>query len=623
MATEASFLPTAVAFLAGAVFVVPISKRLGLGSVIGYLVAGVLLGPSLAQIVTDPAETLHIAEIGVVMLLFVIGLELNLRRLWSMRNDIFGLGSMQVFLSGIVLYLFAQHVLGMSQPAAIVVGAGLALSSTALVMQLMNERGETSEPHGQKVFSILLFQDLAIVPMLALVAIVSPYSGEDAVNPLLDFVVPVLAVAGLICVGLFLLNPFFRLLAKWAGREVMTAAALLVVLGSAALMEIAGLSMALGAFLAGVLLAESSFRHQLEADIEPFRGLLMGLFFIAIGMTISPQLIITRWDYVLLGVIGLIGIKLVTMYVAARLFKIGRPDAIRATGLLAQGGEFGFVMFATAQSAGVLNFQASSLIIAIVTISMALTPFIVMLCERIATRLEKSSPDHMEEDFNDVGETNVLMIGFGRFGQMSAQMLLAADQEVTIIDNDPDQIRNASAFGFRIYYGDGTRLDVLRAAGIESADLVAMCTRNRRITDRIISLIKAEYPALPIYARAVDRQHAIDLLDQGVDYQIRETFESAIVFGRSMLDEIMIDPNRVEEIEEEVRKRDRTRLALQQVEGITAGRDLMHTNTLKPEPLIQPRHGAEALNEEAREIAGSAADDGEKTDGGHTKQATS
>lgn len=610
MATEsAAFLPTAVAFLAGAVIAVPIAQRLGLGSVIGYLVAGFVLGPSLAGVVGDPVETLHIAEFGVVMLLFVIGLELNIRRLWSMRHDIFGLGAFQVALTGLAIYIAASFY-GMSQSAAIVVGAGLSLSSTAIAMQLLQERGETNTAYGQKSFSVLLFQDLAIVPFLALVTLVSPLATDGPPDLLQDFLMPLAALTGLILAGLYLLNPVLRLLAKYAGREVMTAAALLVVLGSSALMELAGLSMALGAFLAGVLLAESSFRHQLEADIEPFRGLLMGLFFIAIGMSISPQILLTQWHLIGIGVVLLMAIKFATLYAAARVFRIKRADAVRFMVLLAQGGEFGFVMFATARSQGVLTYQSASLVTAIVTISMALTPLFVMAGHRFAKGLEAKDPDDMEEDFEGLDKTNVLMIGFGRFGQISSQLLLAADADVTIIDNDPDQIRSASKFGFRIYYGDGTRLDVLRKAGIEQAELVAMCTRNRRITDRIITLIRSEFPQMPIYARAVDRAHAIDLMKKGVDYQIRETFESAMTFGTSMLSEFVFDPDRIAEVEQEVRKRDHQRIELQLAEGLEAGRDLLHVRPLRPEPLVKPRHGPEALTEETREIteAGSAVD---------------
>ena len=454
----------------------PIFKRLGLGSVIGYLVAGVAIGPFGLRIFTDPESILSVAELGVVMLLFIIGLELKPSRLWALKQDIFGLGLTQVLVCTAVL-AGAAMVAGLTGPMAIVAAMGLALSSTAIVMQILEESGETTDTHGQKIFSILLLQDLAIVPALAVVAFLAPTGDEGtAASRWLQAGIAVGAVLGVIVAGRYLLNPIFRFFANTRAREVMTAAALLVVLGSALVMQMSGLSMAMGAFLAGVLLSESSFRHELEADIEPFRGLLLGLFFLGVGMSLDLAYIGQSWALILAAVVGFMVLKAAGIYGAARLFRNQHADALRIALMLAQGGEFGFVLYATAASSGVFTPDITALLNAAVILSMALTPLAPIVLSRLLP---------IRESFEGVEAADgltgaALIIGFGRFGQVASQALLARGIDVSIIDSDTEMIRSAARFGFKIYYGDGTRLDVLRAAGAGRAQIIAICIDDRR-----------------------------------------------------------------------------------------------------------------------------------------------
>jgi monovalent cation:proton antiporter-2 (CPA2) family protein len=425
---------------------VPVFKRLGLGSVLGYLVAGVVIGPAVLGLFGEPERIMEVAELGIVLLLFVIGLELNLSRLWSLRRDIFGLGSAQVVVSGLILMLYPLLVAGRSVAASLVAGLGLALSSTALVMQMLEERGELQSAHGRKAFAILLMQDLAIVPLLALVALLSPAGGDGSGSIWLSGLRIATAVAAVVVAGRYLLNPLFRLLARSGAREIMTAAALLVVIGAAAVMTLAGLSMAMGAFLAGVMLAESDYRHELEADIEPFRGLLLGLFFISVGMTVELGVVARNWPALLAAVAVLIVVKSGVLYGLMRGFGSGHNTAVRTALILAQGGEFGFVLYSAAVAAGVMTRDHASLLIALVTLSMALTPLVIGVGPRLLCRGGREAPD---EDFSDARGA-VLLIGFGRFGQLAAQMFLADGLELTIIDADVDRVEEAGRFGRRI-----------------------------------------------------------------------------------------------------------------------------------------------------------------------------
>ncbi|MBP1883130.1 monovalent cation:proton antiporter-2 (CPA2) family protein [Sinorhizobium mexicanum] len=582
-----SFLYTqALMLLGGAVLAAPIFKRLGLGTILGYLAAGILIGP-VAQRITEGEEILHVSELGVVFLLFVIGLELKPSRLWQMRRDIFGLGAAQVVLTGLALSFLIAFAGLLEWRGSIIAGFGLALSSTAFAMQILEESNDTNTRYGQRAFSILLLQDLAIVPLLALIPLMAAQAPEDATTPFQDFAIAVSAVAVLFFAGRYLLNPLFQVIARTGARDVMIAAALLVVMGAATLMQLAGLSMAMGAFLAGVLLAESSYRHELEADIEPFRGILQALFFMAVGLSLELDVIVENYLLIIVAVPLLMLVKSLVLYWLCRITGSRHNDALRIGLLLPQGGEFGFVLFTAAAAASVFSQGTSSLLVAIVTLSMALTPVAAMLSKRLMHEQEEMA-DEIEEDFEGAG-ADVLMIGFSRFGQIAAQILLAGGRDVTIIDHSAARVRQAATFGFRIYFGDGTRLDVLRAAGIERAKLVAVCTQKKETTDRIISLVQAEYPNARIFARSYDRLHTLELRALGVDYELRETFESGLLFGRKTLEALGVGNEDAIAIMDDIRRRDEARLVLQEAEGITAGRDMLHSRPVRPEPLVKPK----------------------------------
>lgn len=585
------FYVEAVMLLGGAVVAAPLFKRIGLGTVLGYLAAGVIIGP-LSRMITEGEEILRVAELGVVFLLFVIGLELKPARLWSLRNNIFGLGLAQVMVTGIALSAMAYYLAGFRFGAAATVGFGLALSSTAFALQVLEERGEINRRHGRKSFAILLFQDMAIVPLLALLPFLAPFVTDDGGNPLYDFFIAIAAVAALVFAGRFLLNPLFRIIGNTGAREAMIAAALLVVIGSALLMDFAGLSMAMGAFLAGVMLAESSYRHELEADIEPFRGLLLGLFFMAIGMSLQLSVIMANWLTILLAVPVLMIVKAAIIYTLCRLFGAEHEVAVRTALILPQGGEFGFVLFSTAVGMNILDNATASQLVSVVTLSMALTPLSVML-GRFLVREE--APEEMDEDFDGAG-SDVLMVGFSRFGQIASQILLAGGSDVTIIDHSADRVRSAQKFGFRIYFGDGTRKDVLEAAGIKRAKIVAVCTHKKEITDRVVDLVQSLYPDAKLYVRSYDRAHTLELRGRGVDYEMRETFKSGLEFGKKTLEALGSTESEAQAIAEDVEKRDAERLRIQQAEGIYAGGHMLHTRPVTPEPLTKPRREARIID---------------------------
>ena len=591
--TDTTFLfAGALVLLGAAVIAVPLSKRLGLGSVLGYLVAGIVIGPQVIGLFPHPDDILHVSELGVVLLLFVIGLELKPSRLWGMRKDIFGLGAGQVVLSGLGIMLYPLLVLGWSWQASLVAGFGLALSSTTLAMQILEERGDTQAAYGRRTFAVLLFQDLAFIPILALVPLLAPQPAgmTEPVWLIAGKIVGALAVV--IIAGRYLMNPLFRVLARAGAREIMTAAALFIVLAAASAMVIAGLSMAMGAFLAGVLLAESRYRHQLEADIEPFRGILLGLFFIAVGMTIDLGVIATYWAQLLIGVAQLLLVKTLIVYGLMRLSGSDHNDAIAGSMVIPQGGEFGFVLYAAAAAAGILTLTQSSELISAVVLSMAATPLLVRLVPYLQ---HGQDTGEIVEDFSDAGGT-ALIIGFGRFGQVVSQLLLARGIDVTTIDNDVEMIESAAGFGFKVYYGDGRRIDVLRAAGAESAQLIAICTDGRDTTSRIAELVGESFPEALIGVRSFDRAHSLDLLSRNIDFEVRETFDSAIAFGRSALEALGVSHHDAVEIENDVRARDLERLQLQQTGDIGAGVDKLR---ITPEPLIPPKQEPTRLNPDA------------------------
>jgi len=600
-------LVKAVALLGAAVVMVPLFRRLGLGSVLGYLCAGLLIGPFGLGWFSDPQAILHTAELGVVMFLFVIGLEMRPAHLWGLRRQIFGLGALQIGLCIAVLTAVAW-LCGFAAASAFIGAAGFVLTSTAIVMQLLSERGDIALPRGQKIVSILLFEDLLIVPLLALVAFMSPLPQAAAEGGRwMPVLLGIGAVAGLVAAGVWLLNPLFRLLARVQAREVMTAAALLVVLGAALLMEVGGLSMAMGAFLAGVLLSGSTFRHQLEADIEPFRGLLLGLFFLGVGMALDLAVVAANWRPVLAGVLALMAAKSACIYVVARLTRSSHGEALDRAVLMAQGGEFAFVLYAAAQAAGVIDGAANANLTAIVVLSMALTPLAVLALRRFGRGADRPSMEGVEEADGQSG--SVLIIGFGRFGQVMSQALLARDMDVTIIDTDIDMIRSAAEFGFKVYYGDGRRLDVLHASGAGSARLIAVCVDDRAAASQIAGLARHGFPQARVLVRAFDREHALELVALDVDFQIRETFESAVRFGQAALEALGVDPEEAARISAEVRRLDAERFELEVAAGgdVRAGRRLLIGNVpaATPTPFVPPRRTSQRLDrQEAAPEAG-------------------
>lgn len=564
-----------VVLLAAAVIAVPLFRRIGLGSVLGYLAAGLAVGPFGFGFFDDPEAIIHVAELGVVLFLFVIGLEMQPSRLWAMRGEIFGLGFAQVLVAMGVLTIVGVS-LGFPVSASLISGTGFVLTSTAIVMQMLDERKEMATPKGRRMISILLFEDLAIVPLLALVTFLAP-GGEEVTmaQRLTSAAIGTGAIVALIFGGLYLLNPFFSLLARYGGREVMTAAALLVVLGAALMMQAAGLSMAMGAFLAGVLLSESTFRHQLEADVEPFRGLLLGLFFLGVGMALNLTTIAENWLLVVICVPAYMILKMLVIYYVARIWKADRAEAMERAVLMAQGGEFAFVLYSAAAAAGVITGQDRAVLTAIVIVSMVLTPLMIILHDRLAPKIPPSL-DEIEEA-RDL-HAHVLIIGFGRMGQVISQPLIARGHSLSIIEKDPQMIRDADEFGFKVWYGDGTRLDVLHAAGAAEACLIVAVPDDKEATTRIVELVKAEFPMVPVIARAFDREHSLELVQHNVDFQMRETLHSALAMGREALVRLGDDPEVIEEVMEEIRNRDAERFELECVGGISAGAALILSN---------------------------------------------
>jgi len=595
---NANDLTQVVVLLAAGVAAVPVFKKIGLGSVLGYLAAGLAIGPFGLGFFSDPQAIIHVAELGVVMFLFIIGLEMQPSRLWGMRKDIFGLGTFQVLgamaaLTGIGL------AFGFPLIPSFVAGTGFVLTSTAIVMQMLQERGTLSTLKGQRIIAILLFEDLAIVPLLAIVALLGTgAAAADASDRWLSIAIAIGAVVALVLAGRYLLNPLFRVLAASGAREVMTAAALLVVLGSALAMQLSGLSMAMGAFLAGVLLSESSFRHQLEADIEPFRGILLGLFFLGVGMAIDLSVIAANWTLVVASVAGYMVAKTVLIYVVARLVGTCHSESLERAVLMAQGGEFAFVLYAAAVSAGILNGEQNAILTATIIISMVLTPLFVMLHDRL---VPKSQPSIEGLTLPENVEGTVLMIGFGRFGQIVSQPLLARGYTLSLIDKDAEFVRDASEFGFKVYYGDGSRIDILHAAGAATAKAILICVDDKEAAVKIAEVVKEEFPLVPLLARAYDRGHAIDLVHAGVDFQIRETFESAMIFSRETLKALGEEEELAGEVVEEFRDTDRERFALETVGGIYAGRQLIRGNA-QPADIVAARTGrVRAAAEEERQ----------------------
>jgi len=525
----------ALLFLALVVVAVPLFKRLGLGSVLGYLVAGVLIGPHGLRLIPDVEEVGHLAELGVVLLLFLIGLELQPQRLWELRTRVFGVGGAQVALSGAVLAV-AGLALGLSWQAAVVAGFGLSLSSTAFALQLLGERNQLATSMGQTAFGILLFQDLAVIPLLAALPLLGTSGGHVDTSW-----VPLAKAVGLVVlvvlVGRTLLRPAFRLVASARSQEVFTASALLAALGTAVLTSAVGLSPALGAFLAGVLLADSEYRHELEADIEPFRGLLMGLFFVSVGMSVALELLLQRPLLVGGLVLGMSALKVATIGALGRRVLGAWPPAWELGVILGQGGEFAFVLFGLAVSYGILPGPLRDILVLVVSLSMALTPLLTLAHDRLLAPLLRTRDDR-PYDRDVEQDTPVIIAGFGRFGQVVGRVLRARGIPFTAMDADPAQIDFLKRFGNKVFYGDASRLDLLRAARADKAQVFILAIDDVQASLRTAREVQEHFPHLTVFARARNRAHVYQLLELGITHVIRETFLSSLELTGDVLQEL-------------------------------------------------------------------------------------
>ncbi len=557
-----SLLHETVVFLAAAVVMVPLCKRLGVGALLGYLAAGVLIGPWMFGFVRDVDNILNFAELGVVLLLFIIGLELQPSRLWTLRKPVFGLGGAQVIVTGLLLTL-AGIALGLSVITAVVVGLVLSLSSTALALQILAEKKQLTTHHGRTSFAILLFQDLAAIPLLAIIPLLGLGADEmDRTSSVLAATKAIAVVAAVVIGGRWLLRPFLRLAASAASHEIFTAAALLVVMGTALLMEQVGLSMALGSFLAGVLLADSEYRHELEADIEPFKGLLLGLFFIAVGMSVDLGLVIDK-PFTILGLVfGLMAIKSSVLYGLARLAGQNRASAANLALFISQGGEFAFVLFGVAAGAQVMDKAQSDLLIVVISASMALTPLLIALNEKILKIGSVSAPPK-EFDNIETRDHRVIIAGFGRFGQMVARTLQMKKIPYTALEASFEQVDFVRKFGAKIYFGDASRLDLLRAAQADKAEAFVLAIDDVEASVKTAEIVKKHYPHLKIYARARNRRHAYRLMDVGVERIMRETFLSSLELARDVLLGLGYSATEANEATHKFRQHDETLLEQQ------------------------------------------------------------
>jgi monovalent cation:proton antiporter-2 (CPA2) family protein len=563
--TPTSLLRDGVVLLGFGLVFVLLFRRIGLGATLGYLVAGAVVGPHILGLVGDAEAKLGFAELGITLLLFIVGLELNPSRLWRMKHEIFGLGLMQVVACGLAITAIVWLGARFSLPAALALGLPLALSSTAQVLPMLQSSGRMRTPFGERAFSILLFQDLSIVPLITIVAAMSRNPADANAPPgWLLALYTVAAVVGLIIAGRFLLRPFFRLIGNMGEREMFVFAGLFTVIASAAVMEWLGLSTALGAFIAGVMLADSPYRHELEADVEPFRSILLGLFFLAVGMLLDLGAIAERPLFVLAMAAALIATKTGVIMAIGMAFKMTWRQAFALGLLLSQGGEFGFVLFAQAQAGLLIDPEAASLFGAIITLSMATTPFLMGITRRFRT--EPIAPGTDREGPVADG-ANAIIVGYGRFGQTVGQMLLAQGIPVTLIDTDIEMIDIAGEFGAKVYYGDGTRLDLLRQAGAADAELICMCIDGDQIEPETIAAIHEAFPKAEIYVRAFDRRTLVKLKNGPATYVVREVLESAVKMARLALRGLGVAPAEIDRAEEAYRARDKERLRIQIAAG--------------------------------------------------------
>ena len=558
-------------------------RRLGLGATLGYLVAGAVVGPHVLGLIGDAEEMSGVGELGIVLLLFVVGLELNPARLWRLKREIFGLGLLQVAACGLAVTGVILLATNFTLAAALALGLPLALSSTAQVLPMLQSAGRLRTPFGERAFAILLFQDLSIIPLITIVAAMSRNPADVEGPPGWQVALLTLAaVAGLIAVGRFLVRPMFRLIGGLGEREMFIVAALFTVVGSAAVMQAIGASTALGAFVAGVMLADTPYRHELEADVEPFRSILLGLFFLAVGMMLDLGAIAERPWFVFGMALALIATKTAVITAIGLAFRMTWRSALALGLLLSQGGEFGFVLFAQAQGALLIGDEAASLFGAVVTLSMAATPFLMALTGRVRT--EPASKGEEREGPEDQ-TAGALVVGYGRFGQTVAQTLMAGGITVTLIDNDVEMIDVAEQFGAKVYFGDGTRLDLLRQAGAAEAELILFCIDGDQIEPDLVHAVHAAFPGAAIYVRGYDRRSVMKLSDTPAEYVVREVLESARAMARMALAKLGLGEQAIQQAEEIYRATDKERLSKQIAAGdIRAAREIILTQARRTDP---------------------------------------
>ncbi|MDY7025811.1 MAG: monovalent cation:proton antiporter-2 (CPA2) family protein, partial [Pseudomonadota bacterium] len=542
MQAEASMLTQAAVFLGATIAAVPVAKRLGLGSVLGYLIAGIIIGPFALALVGDDIESImHFAEFGVVMMLFLIGIELQPSTLWKMRVPIIGLGGSQVLLCTLFIALASYAWLG-NWSHSIVIGMVLALSSTAIVLQTLSEKSLDRTQGGKASFAVLLFQDIAVIPILTIIPffaaldIQPQYTEHDNMN----WIKPVLMLAGIVAViviGRIFIRPIFRYVATTNMREMFTALALFIVISVSILMDLVGLSAALGAFIAGVVLAESEYRHELEAELEPFKGLLLGLFFISVGASINFDILLKDWLPIISIVAALIAIKLAVLLSLAFMFKMPANESSVLAFSLAQGGEFAFVLFSFAQTEAVLPNELVSVLVVAVAISMAITPLLFIANERLIQPLLTQSASEQKRAYDEIesSESHAILIGYGRFGQIIGRLLNANGFKITVLEQDPNQVELVRKFGHKVFYGDGSRSDLLDAANIRQAKLVVVCSDNTEKNKKILSKVKTHYPHVKVFTRAKGRSEAQEFIQLGTNHVVRETYNSALSMGEKAL----------------------------------------------------------------------------------------
>ncbi len=548
----------------GLIFVI-VFRRLGLGAVLGYLIGGVAIGPHGLHLVDNAQGKMDFAELGIALLLFLVGLELNPARLWYLKRDIFGLGFLQVLTCGLVLTLLTHLSVGFSWGAALALGLPLALSSTAQVLPSLKSSARIATPFGERAFSVLLFQDLSIVPLITIIAALSRAPADPAQPPgWMLALLTIGAVAGLVVAGRFVIRPLLRLTGRLGERELFVVVGLFTVCAAAAVMEALHLSIALGAFVAGVMLADSPYRHEIEADVEPFRSILLGLFFMAVGMVLDLDTVIANPLFVVGFALALVVVKTLVIFALARLFGMQARPAFGLGLLLSQGGEFGFVLFAQARDALLIEPRAASLFGAVVTLSMATTPFLLMIARRF--EFNRAGPA-LPEGPEAAGQASAIVVGFGRFGQTVSQMLVTQGLSVTLIDIEPAQIERTAEFGAKVYYGDGRRIDLLRTAGAAQAKLILFCIDDRALGPRELEPVLHAFPQAAVLLRTFDRRQMMTIAGLRTCYAIREVHESAVVMARRALAAVGVEDDRIAEVERNYRRRDADRLEAQTATG--------------------------------------------------------